>query len=55
MKTTYMLLTLNHVKDLPSDITDIVAGRVWTLDKVEGSEARLLEPQEVELLKEKEE
>lgn len=55
METTYMILTLNHIKDLPSDITDIVAGRAWTLDKVEGSEARYATEAEIELIKENEE
>lgn len=39
---SYVLLEIEHSKTIP-DITDIVAGRVYTLDKVENTTATLLD------------
>ena len=44
MKTpmrTFLLVEVVHVKPIP-DLTDLVAGRAYTLDGVEGAEARIL-------------
>lgn len=42
MKKTYLLVEVSHTKDIP-DLTDFVAGRVYTLDGVENADARILE------------
>lgn len=41
MSKTYVLLEIEHRKPIP-DLTDFVAGRAYTLDGVEGVEARIL-------------
>jgi hypothetical protein len=49
MKTTYLLLKIEHTKDI-QDLTDIAAGRVYTLDKVEDVTASLLTQEQVSCL-----
>lgn len=36
---TVVVVTLRHTKPLPADMGDMVAGRAWTMDHVEGAEA----------------
>jgi hypothetical protein len=43
--TTYLLLTIEHSKPIP-ELPDLVAGRVWSLDGVETSEAKIIDKQE---------
>ena len=42
IQRTYVLLEIEHTKDVP-DITDKVAGRVYTLDNVQNTTATLLD------------
>lgn len=53
MKTTYLLLKIEHTKDIP-DLTDIAAGPVYTLDKVEDVTASLLTQEQVSSLEHQE-
>jgi hypothetical protein len=53
MKTTYLLLKIEHTKDI-QDLTDIAAGRVYTLDKVEDVAASLLTQEQVSSLEQRE-
>lgn len=41
MQTTYILLKIDHSKPLP-DLPDMIAGRAYTLDKVEDVTATVL-------------
>lgn len=41
MQTTYILLKIEHSKPIPS-LTDIAAGRLYTLDKVEDVTAMIV-------------
>jgi hypothetical protein len=50
MKTTYVLLKIEHTKDIP-DLTDIAAGRVYTVDKVHDASALILTEKQVSDLK----
>jgi hypothetical protein len=38
---TVLILTVEHPKPLP-DLTDLIAGRVWSIQGVEMAEARLI-------------
>ena len=38
---TYLLVEVSHTKQLP-DLADVVAGRVWTLDGVRESTAKII-------------
>lgn len=38
---TYLLLEVSHTKPIP-DLADVVAGRVWTLDGVQSSTAKII-------------
>ncbi|MDM0041860.1 hypothetical protein QTI05_22660 [Variovorax sp. J22R193] len=42
IKRSYCLVEIEHSKDLP-DLTDKVAGRIYTADGVEGATAILLD------------
>ena len=49
---TYLLLSLEHSKPIP-DLSDLVAGRIYTMDSIEKNgecAARILTEQEVEYL-----
>ncbi len=50
MKTTYLLLKIEHTKDIPG-LTDIAAGRVYTVDKVENASSLILTEKQVSDLK----
>lgn len=43
--TSYLLLKVEHSKPIP-DLTDIAAGRLYCLDRVDDVTARLMEPRD---------
>lgn len=49
MKITYILLKIEHTQDIP-DLTDIAAGRVYTVDKVHDASALILDEKQVACL-----
>lgn len=47
--TSYLLLKLEHTKPIP-DLTDIAAGRVYTLDRVNDVTASLIDERQAKML-----
>ncbi len=45
MQTTYILLKIDHTQPIP-DLTDLVAGRAYTMDKVEDVTATAITKEE---------
>jgi len=44
MQTTYLLLKIEHSAPIP-DLTDKVAGRAYTMDKIEDVTAAIITPE----------